>query len=345
MNWPDDSGFVVEDGGERQSGRRGAIASAWPEWRARLVFAAVVAYLLVLAYVVHRLPNAENLNLASELPIVELLGLLWLMIVAEGLVRLATTSRRRSWWREVGVMVLIILIPPLRLAIPEPERDYRVWLPRLGWVPVGAESLTRLEKAFSVPMIGIALMVLPVLAADYALKDRFRAYPGLELFLHICNAVIWFAFAIEFVVMFAVAEEKLPFCARNWLNLVIIVLPVVEFLPALRMARLGRALPQIHKLGRLGSVYGKVYRLRGLLTRLWRALLILNLFQRLLERDARKRLQRLRRELANKEKELRKLRREITFLEAQLAQEPDRQPPTTEGTRQDTETIPTERSS
>ena len=69
------------------------------------------------------------------------------------------------------------------------------------------------------------------------------------------------------------------------------------------------------------SRLGRVYRLKGLLLKIWRALLLLETLQRLLGHYKEKRLRRLRELLAAREEEMGDLRREIADLEVQVARE------------------------
>ena len=86
------------------------------------------------------------------------------------------------------------------------------------------------------------------------------------------------------------------------------LLPLVAFLQALRLGRLLR-LQQLTRTARL-------YRLRGVLLRAWRALLLIDAISRLINGPAEKRLVKLRATLIQKEQELADLRAEIAKLEA-----------------------------
>jgi voltage-gated potassium channel len=119
--------------------------------------------------------------------------------------------------------------------------------------------------------------------------------------------MIWLAFATEFVVMSAVADKKLTYLARHWINLAIILLPLLAFLRGLQVTRLLR-------LGRLGKAL-KIYRLRGLSLRAWKGVVTLELLERVLHRSPEARLRHLRRRLRDKEREVARLRRRIRVLE------------------------------
>jgi voltage-gated potassium channel len=174
----------------------------------------------------------------------------------------------------------------------------------------------KLGRFFSVPMIVIALMILPVLIVEHFWSDSLKPDEDVWtlILLDSCTVVIWVAFATEFIVMCAVADSKFTYCKSHWLDLAIILLPMISFARALRFARLAR-------LGRLGRM-SRLYRLRGLAIRAFRALLLLDVIARLIGRTPQKELVRLRGLLATKEAEIEDLRRDIARLEAQMASQP-----------------------
>jgi voltage-gated potassium channel len=183
----------------------------------------------------------------------------------------------------------------------------------MGWRPVDADLRRALERGFGLPMIGFALLVLPLFALEYYWAEAVRAHPALALGLDIGTAVIWLAFAVELVLMASVSERPLHYCFLHWIDVAIVLLPVVEVLPALRLLRLGRSL-RLEPLLR----WGQLLRLRALAARGWRALLVLQVVQRLAGRSPEHQLNQLRDLLRAKEEEVAQLRREIRELEGCL---------------------------
>src|SRR5262249_30739372 len=59
------------------------------------------------------------------------------------------------------------LLPPLRLATRDHETGTRIWLPALGWQTASPELQQRLERLSHVPMIVVALLVLPLIAIEH----------------------------------------------------------------------------------------------------------------------------------------------------------------------------------
>ena len=203
---------------------------------------------------------------------------------------------------------LYCLLPPLRLGARDHATGKNIWLPGLGWQPVGRELEQRLEHVSSVPMVLMALMVLPLIGVEYLWKERIEADPLLSGLLNGAGGLIWFAFAGEFILRISIAHSKWGYVRSHVIDLAIVLLPLVTFLQALRLGRLLR-LQQLTRTARL-------YRLRGVALRAWRALLLIDAISRLINGPAEKRLVQLRATLVQKELELTDLRAEIAKLEA-----------------------------
>jgi uncharacterized coiled-coil protein SlyX len=214
----------------------------------------------------------------------------------------------RGWKRHF----LYCLLPPLRIGGRDHVQGTAIWLPRRGWSQVDLNLQRQVEKAFSGPMILIALAILPLLGIEWFLHRREVA-PSWQMivFMHVSESVIWFAFAAEFLIMVSISSKKLRYCRDHWIDIVIICLPLIAFL---RILRLGRALRlyQVTKVGR-------AYRLRGLSSRMFRGVLVMDLVQRFIERDPHKQLEKLREQLAERESEIEQLRATIERLETKVA--------------------------
>jgi voltage-gated potassium channel len=213
--------------------------------------------------------------------------------------------------------LLVSLVPPARLGVRSQGPLRELWLPRWGWRVVDRELRKQLDRVFSIPMVLIALLVLPVLGIEFGWPHEVERRPALALGLAVANSLIWFAFAFEFVLMMAVTNRKLRYALTHWIDVTIIVLPMVQFLPLMRVLRLGRIL-RLEQLTRMG----RLYRLQGLALRAWRALLLLEVIQRLTGQSLVQRLAKLRNLEAAKEEELDDLREEIARLEERIRIQP-----------------------
>ena len=236
------------------------------------------------------------------------LGLLWLVIAAEAAHAFATASDTGK--PALIRLLLVFLLPPFRMTMSPAVPDSYIWLPRRGWLPTGKEQLEHLENRAALPMLLITLLVLPVIGAEMLFKAELEQSPSLMLIVYLLTALIWVAFAFEFILLVSVAERKVEFCKANWLNIVIIVLPLVAFLRTLRLFRFLR-------LANAGKLM-RAYRLRGLLTRAMRLALIFSLLERLKQRNPETYCLHLEEKIREKEAELADLKTKLRHAQSLL---------------------------
>ena len=160
-----------------------------------------------------------------------------------------------------------------------------------------------------------------MLAGEAWLQSSSVDKPVLNAVLLTAVGAIWLAFAVEFVLLLAASPKRFDFCKKHWLDLVIILLPLVSFLRVLRISRLARV-TRAANLGRLS----RTYRLKGIQARVFRAVLVLGLVRRANGGLAARRISSLRRELQQKQEEVLDLQQQIAELEklvhARAADEP-----------------------
>lgn len=245
-----------------------------------------------------------------------LLLALWCVFIAEQLTLFVLVGSDDSYFHLYPLGWVSCIIPPLRMCMRQRTDVDRVWLPRVHWQVVDRRLQRDLEKVFSVPMIWIALLILPVFGVQLYFKDNIVNHPALQVFSHVGTGLIWFAFATEFIVMASVADKKLVYCKKHWLDLLIILLPLVYFLRSARLLRATK-LAKIGKLQQLSRV-ARVYRLRGVAMRALRALMLLEVIHRLLRTKPEKRIAKLEEQYSEKVRELEFLREEIDKLQAQI---------------------------
>ena len=283
--------------------------------REQLMTGLALVFLVFAALTLHRVEGAPEDT--GYLPGTLLLAL-WVPLGIDALVGFA---RRGDFSRPATQRLLLLLaIPPFRIALSPYGAESCVFLPMLGWQRADVDLYERMERTFGIPMLFMAVLILPILAVELFWADLVSEHPGIRLFLDVGALAIWIAFCIEFIVMVTLAPKKLVYMARNWINLAIIVLPFLAFLRGLRGARLlwlGKGL------GKAAKAL-KVYRLRGLGLRGWRGMVALDLVERLLHRTPERRLKRLREILGEREREMARLRERIQDLEAQVGAEKER---------------------
>lgn len=210
--------------------------------------------------------------------------------------------------------MLACVVPPLRIAAPSAAHGGKIWLPYWSWQLPSKDLHERLERAFGKPMLIIAMLILPVLLIQFGLHSLVEENEWLQVLLHICTGFIWCAFTIEFLIMLSATAKRFTYVKTHWIDLAIILLPLVSFLRSLRVLRLAR-LAKVQKLAKMG----RVFRVRGLAMKAMRALMLLGFINKLLGITTEKRLAKLKLLHEEETKELADLQAEIDVLEAELA--------------------------
>jgi hypothetical protein len=285
----------------------------WEDRLAGPMFVLAGLFLVVLAGLIHRYPRLKSTDPEAYL-ILGGLVVLWLVFLLEAVLRFQLRDRSRPVWKPLVAAAASALLPPLRMGCRSQVRPNHVWLLGLGWQEINSRLRATLERFFSVPMIFFALMVLPLLALEYFAAEQIHAEPFLALWLDIGTSVIWLAFAVELILMVAVSDRPWWYCFVHWIDVAIVLLPAVEVLPLFRFLRLGRVL-RLEELLR----WGRLHRLQAVVARCWRAILVLQIVQRLTGRSLERQLRQRQELLQAKEEEMADLRREIMELEAQIA--------------------------
>jgi hypothetical protein len=211
-----------------------------------------------------------------------------------------------------------------------------VIIPIYGWLDADDDHRSRVEKFFHIPMLVLALLVLPVLAIEYlqgperlarsserleqtdpspaanasspadpstlpetssnqaARSDgedsrptahvmspeevrqaswfaRIIDHPAMLVATDVALAFIWLAFFFEFVIKIAFAPSRAQYALKNWIDIVIILLPMLRVFRGMRALRALRT-AQVARVT-------QVYRLRGVAIKLMRtaAALVLGL--------------------------------------------------------------------
>ena len=213
---------------------------------------------------------------------------------------------------QYGNRFLRYLIPPLRLGARDTKTWTLLWLPWLGYRVVNRNLRERVERAFAQPMLIVTLLVLPLLVVDFlAFKGYIERTSTFRFLSAIGETIIWVAFTVEFVVMCSLSKKKINYCKENWIDLVVILLPLFAFLRFLRLSRLSR-------LTRFTRAVN-VYRFRGATVRLRRGIMVLEMVNRFLRPQSEKRLLKLQDEYEEKREELENLEAEIQALKHALA--------------------------
>lgn len=240
--------------------------------------------------------------------------ILWPLFLGEAIFYWATRPWTRRYLSYHIRCLAFCIVPPLRMCARSPEVGDAMWFPRLGWRARNDDLRDQLKRIFGLPMLGIAILILPVLGIEFFLKDQVAEYQILRFGLHFSTGLIWFAFTAEFIIMISAAENRLDYCKKHWLDLAIILLPLISFLRSLQIVRASR-LAKLTKVQQLSKMF-RVYRLRGVSTKALRALLLLEVAERLLRPKPAKHLVKLRLEHRRLTRELRELEALIERVES-----------------------------
>ncbi len=160
----------------------------------------------------------------------------------------------RSWWCRHPC-------PPY----PPPTGCRRVLIPFYGHLDANDQHRARVDRFFDVPMLILALLVLPLLGIEWLQYHHNYAYVGQAILEHpialaattAAMVLIWLAFLVEFVIKISIAPSRAQYAWKHWLGIVIIALPLLRPLRAARVLRAART--------------ARIFTIRGVAMRILRA--------------------------------------------------------------------------
>ena len=199
--------------------------------------------------------------------------------------------------------LLTLAFPPLHIGGRDSAQGAYLWVPHWRWCRANEGLLAELKREFVLPMIGIALLIVPVLIIEWKFLDEVREeMPDLRINL-ILNAVqtfIWCAFIFEFILMISVSNRKLHYVKKNWLDLLIILLPFVSFLRTFRISQLARL-----------KYATRSFKLRGVITKARQGLIFVDFVQRLFRLRPENEMKRLYRSLQENRRDREELQKKL----------------------------------
>lgn len=202
----------------------------------------------------------------------------------------------QTWWGLAAA-----LFPPLRLGRRHTLHPEYIWLPFWHWCKANDALFDALRRKFSTPMIIIALFIVPILLIEMRFEEQARAaIPHLDLYIFFVQSFIWIAFTFEFILMFSITNEKIDYCKKHWMDLLIILLPLISFFRTLRVLRVLK-LQQV----------SKVYRFRGVFMKVRNALLLADAVQRILYPNPSAQLKSLQKKLKENARQRKELERQV----------------------------------
>lgn len=221
------------------------------------------------------------------------------------LIFLAKKTKDKPATGQWVVRGLGLLFPPIDLASRHIQKSKLIWLPFYGWCRSNEGLQKHLRKQFSLPMIIIALMIIPILLIEWKFYEEVSAYlkTDLSFWLDIVQAFIWMAFAFEFILMVSISTDKLEYVRHNWIDLLIILLPFISFIRTVR----------IIKVARLGQL-ARGYKLRGLLMKAKQGFIFASFFYRILTLKPDFQIKKLKKKLEKNQRERETIEEELMEL-------------------------------
>jgi voltage-gated potassium channel len=113
------------------------------------------------------------------------------------------------------------------------------------------DLLRRFENATEWPLLVLSVAMVPVLLVPLLMDVSDSTDTALEMSLW----VIWAVFAVELGIRTALAERRIAYLGRNWIDVLIVAVP---FLRPLRIARSARAL-RLVRLSRVLPFLARAY--------------------------------------------------------------------------------------
>lgn len=269
------------------------------------MFWLTLLWLLIAGIGMHLLQDADGRYFDGAIYCGAILVVLWTAYFFEAYFHWSRGERLKR--RDL----LACFFPPTRLGGRDHATGESVWIPGMGWRTANDQLAAELELKLSYTMIAIALLILPLLVIENVYDTQIQNNRSLGLTVQFAQAFIWFAFTAEFMLSISLVSKKLKFVKKHWMDVAIICLPMIWFMRIFRITGATR-------LARLSRT-AKVFRLRGTAMRAWRAVLILEIIDRLMHRDHTQRLAKLEAMIAEKKREIADLESQVASIKQQLS--------------------------
>ena len=243
----------------------------WPKFIIALIML-VIAAAIINNFSVNK-GELQYSSFISSLAVIY--GLLWGLFVLDALmvILLAYTNKIKIAQSSFLRKLLCLIFPPIAIGqrhLLEPEK---IWLPFYAWSKCNEGLFNHLKKQFSIPMIVIALLIIPVLLIEWQFYEEVETFlnTDLSLVLGLVQGFIWLAFTFEFLLLIAIANDKFNYIKKNWIDLLIILLPFVSFVRSLRLVKVAKI-----------TQLSRGYKLRALLMKAREGFIFASFFYRLL---------------------------------------------------------------
>ncbi|MEX0882232.1 MAG: hypothetical protein WDZ72_02045, partial [Cyclobacteriaceae bacterium] len=200
---------------------------------------------------------------------------IWLLYVLDFLAILILAKKSKTQMASSSFIIrcLGLLFPPIRLGTRHLLKPDFIWIPFYHWAKCNEGLLNHIKQKFSIPMIIIALLIIPVILIEWQFREQVAnlLQSDLSFILDMVQGFIWMAFSFEFILMISISNEKFDYAIKNWIDILIILLPFVSFMRTFRVMKVARL-----------SQLSRGYKLRGLLMKARQGLFFASFFYRLL---------------------------------------------------------------
>ncbi|WKN42129.1 hypothetical protein [Tunicatimonas pelagia] len=241
-----------------------------------MFYLAVLSLLLIGALIIAYTEETPSRSLLAWLSwLGGALGFIYFLFVVDVLLLFYKSRQDRVIMNkpEKRRRLLTLLFPPLRIGSRDITEGQYSWMPGWRWCKVNEGLFIELKKRFVLPMIGIAVLIIPVLIIEWKLLDEVQTtFPQLKinLILEAVQTFIWCAFTFEFILMISISRRKMNYVKKNWIDLLIILLPFISFLRTLRISQIARL-----------KYATRSFKLRGVVTKARQGLIFVDFVQRI----------------------------------------------------------------
>lgn len=283
---------------------------------ASLMFFLAIIFLAVAAILIQYLQTDFSIKILPYLDeMFNFLFLLWLIFVAERLIHLILCQHKRL--KILYFSLLVFIFPPLRLITQRCGAPPAIWL-YSEWYELQPKLLEEIETWFIYLTLPISLLMLPFWMIEIFHADLLYENFFLHHIVNIGNALIWALFVAEFMLEFTITTKRGEYLIKHWLELFIIILPMLILTRFLRLGYLSALLGfgnlselQVFRLAKLRQTLS-LYRARAVFNRVLRILTLIDLFRRWQQRrDPQKYLAYLQEQLAYHREQITEIEQKI----------------------------------
>jgi len=229
---------------------------------------------------------------------------IWPIFLMEFLNKLRLANKAEVSRYLLIIHSLTLLFPPARLVIGSMLNPKLIWLPVLGWSKINPALERHLKKKFLVPILVLGLLMIPALLIEIKFKTQLtEIFPHLDLafWLQTFHAIVWAGFAIEFMVLISITDDKKNYCVKNWMDILILLLPVVSFFRSFRFLRVLKFNQLAHS-----------FRMKGTQAKVREGLVLLDFLKRLSYLyNPEGQIKKLKKKMVKNEQERRELEKEM----------------------------------